>query len=1310
MKKVFSAICLAVFGCFAAPAVMAAGTAFTIDCPLEFDEDLDGWKIEGTKLSRNTADWFGHGANTPDYVIGGSSATSADVIFSPVKKLEAGEPCTLEFYFNSPGGTPNIFNYGVKVYACSSQSLGDQIALVYTEPKAVTTGWKKITVTYTPETTGDVCFAIQPDPYSDGMADRCGWVGFDSFIIEGFEGAAEPADTPFEKVFTFDNDEDFPGINVLPKDWSAFGVAPFRRYSAEAINIPTPPSGEKILGTVSAAVNSKNYVATEFFVLKGNAPATFCFSYSAKSESLGLGYGFHVYASTTQSLEGATLIGVVPAEEDRTNEWFQSEKFTFTPETDGKYCFIIDPYNEAGLNPGGPVGLDDIMITGYEGKLLPPVEPDDPKGNPEAFIIDCSLEFDEDLDGWKIDGDKLSRNTADWFGYGADTPSYVIGGSSPTSEDIIFTPVKQLVAGEPCTLEFAYKAPGGTPANLFNYGIKIYVCSSQSLDDQIELVETIANAEVADWKKVNVTYTPQEDADVCFAIQPVPYSDGMASRCGWIGFDSFVIEGTTYGAAGGSTQLESQDFFVDCPLEFEDDFTDWAIEGSKLSRNTGDYFGLTPDTPDYIIGATSASSADVIFSPVKKLVGGKPCTLEFAFNSPGGTPANLFNYGVKVYVCSSQSLDSQIELVETVANAATDGWKKVKVTYTPQDDADVCFAIQPTPYSDAMASRCGIIGFDSFIIEGTAYVEVGPTIIELDPNPDHVADCIDLPYFEDFNGGNYDGTSYLPKGWISTGSVTWITSAHKAIPAVEGDYYMVAPHNTESERDDRAYTPFVNLEAGKTYTIDYYVYMQGNRWNDYDVLYLPTLTLTVGTEQEADFHNPIATFSKECTTWVPQSYTFTPEKSGPYCFAFMLSGPVNSGYVFVDALKITSEGLIARVEPSFAVKGLYTLMDSEITLSFKNEPLQLINTSKYAESYKWTVAGAEPSTSTEENPSFVFPADGDYTVILEATNAKGTRKTQRKLKIQLLDETVKGQQMLTIYNANEDNLIPTGQTPAFDIDPEGDFVSGYNHYYYDIAQRFDFSENVSLYLKQLSLMVTNRRYRGMTPFYDDQRIRPFSLVVYGADENGNLDETNVLGRLDTTIGEALGSSGIYSFEPRDIVFPTSIEIKGTFYIAFHFDRGMEVIPQNTSLGRSYFSYQVMRHAHGQTTLYAKPFDKPAVSSASLNEWCTVDNLDSRFKGLGSYWQLWAKTDEVTGISAINPDGTIAFAASFIGGGLNVSGTAEGEIVEVYNLSGHCLARTAATDVVTVIPATSFADGVYIVKSGDKAVKVVKSDR
>ncbi|MDE5560416.1 MAG: hypothetical protein K2J00_01215, partial [Bacteroidaceae bacterium] len=75
MKKITSLIYLAVLGCFAALPAMAAGTPFTVDCSLEFEDDLDGWSISGTQLSRNTGDWFGLGADTPDYIIAGSSAT-----------------------------------------------------------------------------------------------------------------------------------------------------------------------------------------------------------------------------------------------------------------------------------------------------------------------------------------------------------------------------------------------------------------------------------------------------------------------------------------------------------------------------------------------------------------------------------------------------------------------------------------------------------------------------------------------------------------------------------------------------------------------------------------------------------------------------------------------------------------------------------------------------------------------------------------------------------------------------------------------------------------------------------------------------------------------------------------------------------------------------------------------------------------------------------------------------------------------------------------------------------------------------------
>ena len=1133
-------------GCFA---IQVQAAPFTIDCSLEFEDDLKDWAIAGSQLTRNTGDWFGQAAQTPDFVLGGSNATSADIIFTPVKNLEAGKPCTIEFYFNSPGGTPaTLFNYGAKVLACSAQDLSSQIAEVGVIKNNATNGWVKYSFTFTPEADGDVCFAIQPTPYTDAMASRCGWVGFDSFVIEGSEkdggSTPAPAGTPFTTTFDFENDADFPGIATLPKGWASTGVKPIRRYTAAQLGLPAAPSGQMVLGNYGLTCKEDNNLFTQFFALEGGTETEFSFSFSAKTESLSPeaeGYGFRVYASKTQSLDEAILIGTIEPDKFRSADWVKSEVFKFIPEESDKYCFIITAWNDYGYTPGGPVGFDDITVSGYEADLRTP-DPETPKGEEKAFTIDCPLEFEDDLSGWAIEGSNFTRNTGDWFGYGAQTPDFVLGGNNTTSADIIFTPVKKLVAGKPCTIEFYFNSPGGTPATLFNYGAKVLACSAQDLSSQIAEVGVIKNNATNGWVKYSFTFTPEADGDVCFAIQPTPYTDAMASRCGWVGFDSFIIEGTELADGSGS----------------------------------------------------------------------------------GDTP---------------------------VVTDPTEG---------------------------------------------------------LEPNEDHLSDCIDVPYLEDFNGGNYDGTSYLPKGWVSTGSVTWVTSSHKAIPAVEGSYYMVASHNVDNERDDRAYTPFMNLQAGTEYTISFHVYMQGNRWNDMDQLYLPKLDFTVGTEQEADFHNVIGTFSQECTGWVAQSFTFTPAVSGPYTFGFMLSGPQNSGYVFVDALKITAEGLVPRVEPSFVVKGLYSVMDDQLTIGFKDEPITLCNTTKYGESYKWTIDGAQYDAEAV-NPGVIFPADGTYDITLEATNSRGSRRTKRSVNIHLLDKS-DSQHLLTQFNGNQDQLVAAGETPVFDTDESGDFVTGYNHYYFDLAQRFDFGKETTVHLNQMTLYVTNRRFRSMTSYYDDQRIRPFSLVIYGADNEGNLDEGNVLGRLDGTIGDILGSTGLYNTEARDIIFPSPIAVSGTFYIAMHFDRGMEVIPQDATLGRSFFSTQVMRHGHGQTSIYAKPFDTPAASTAVPGQWTTIDQLDGRMSGLGAYWMLWANVNDThNGLSAITPDGQVSFAATFVGDNLNVSGTSEGQMIRLYNHTGACLLSAPASEGVTVLSAASLPAGLYIVASGTEAAKVFKKN-
>ena len=87
----------------------------------------------------------------------------------------------------------------------------------------------------------------------------------------------------------------------------------------------------------------------------------------------------------------------------------------------------------------------------------------------------------------------------------------------------------------------------------------------------------------------------------------------------------------------------------------------------------------------------------------------------------------------------------------------------------------------------------------------------------------------------------------------------------------------------------------------------------------------------------------------------------------------------------IDDVQVSAPDLIARVEPAFAAKALYSLFDNSKTVLFEGQPLKIVNQTRFATSYEWSVDGAEPATSTEAEPEFTFPASGTYTVTLKAT-------------------------------------------------------------------------------------------------------------------------------------------------------------------------------------------------------------------------------------------------------------------------------------------------------------------------------------
>lgn len=648
---------------------------------------------------------------------------------------------------------------------------------------------------------------------------------------------------------------------------------------------------------------------------------------------------------------------------------------------------------------------------------------------------------------------------------------------------------------------------------------------------------------------------------------------------------------------------------------FESDASGWGFEGGVFQRAKASTFGVQANSGDYVLGKATVTFNEMIFTPTVTLAAGEPCTLAFELMAPGGTPNVVRNVGFNVTAGPDQTSATHTVAVGSVANQAYADWTHFEFTFTPEADGDYCFALKP--FNPNFGAMCGGAYLDDVTISGThpsASGVVAPDFLalsDLEPNQENLTDCQELPYIENFtNPEHYDGTSYLPIGWQSTGTMTWRTASIKALPAADGDYYMIAYHS-DMARDENAYTPFFNLEADKTYTLSFKEFMQGNDYNEEGTLTTPTLYVAVGTEQDVDFQALLLETSERTAAWTERVVEFTPTISGPYCFSFILRGAANSGIVCVDQMVITADGLVAKPEPEFAPAAIFDLMDGKLA-TLPGAPVKFYNTGRYATAYDWYCAGASPENSMDEHPSFVFPQSGSYTIYMSATNERGTVTISHEYDVKVVAEN--DFVVLHPHNPGADKLFDRGTVPYFSTDPEADYVTGFNHYYRSVAQRFDLGGTQSVSISQLSCWVTDRRFRGTVEgVLDDQTQQPLVIKFYGATEDGTIDTNKVFGQHTLPIGEALGGFGLGSIaaENRIISFPEPIKVNGTVYVAMEFSDGMVIDPEDDNLGRSYISTSVLRSASGVTGIYGK-----------TDKWTPIDQLDPDMAGLNAYWHMW----------------------------------------------------------------------------------------
>lgn len=883
-------------------------------------------------------------------------------------------------------------------------------------------------------------------------------------------------------------------------------------------------------------------------------------------------------------------------------------------------------------------------------------------------------------DGWTQNdiGNFSRRDSNEWYGYAAQSGNFVLAYGSQDGGGVLYTAPINLAAGKKATIEFRAYMPGGQPAFVRNFGLTIFAGKTANIEEmtQIGSRECMATPSGVQWESLKYEFTPEEDGEYYFAIRVD--QNGEMNRGGYVFLDTFFFSGTEPEGTGpidppGPDIPDGETFETHQNFDNDTDFDagavlprGWSLAGAAdLARGKGIDFGKEAASGEYVLGTADAKADGIIFTAPVNLAGGKEAGIRFMAYRPGSNDKNLLTYcnlGLTVFA----GTEADIAKMQQIGNVKPENkadWENLSFAFTPEADGEYFFAIR---IDKGLIDPYGMLLLDSFIFTGTAPggddpnppgpgpddpdkpndpVSTYPGMDLLEPDEENLSLCQELPYFENFsNGDHYDG-GVLPKGWTSTGSNIWRTASRINLPAVSGDYYITTIE-TSIPRDERAYTPFFNLQKGVTYTLAFSTHQTSTLYDEEEnIRRITIIRVGAGTQHDSEF---IPVTMKEISTdnpagtWSDHELTFCPAESGPYCFCFELEGLPYSGIAAIDDIRITSAVDLARPEPNFVPKGIYNIFTSSL-LAIGDEPVRIVNTSEYAEQVEWKIPeGLVSNVLPNGDIDVFFPESGSYTIELTATNAKGSRTTSKTLDIEHMDAASEDQMAVAGYDPNASYFFTRDNLPRFSTDPNFDFVSGYNHYYNTYAEFYNLPDNYDFALRQISVWMPWLNYRNT---YGDanitnETIKPFNVKIVGMDENGLPDENKIFGTLETTMKDVFGVSGTNELNARDIVFAEPVICKGPIFVIFEYSPDLDMEPEIPEFTRSYIAIDIVKHKHNQTTMFVKPYHVPDDVMAEEGKWCPVHDFSRAYKGYGLGFELWTSA----------PAGTIYTAPVTLQGG------------------------------------------------------------
>lgn len=346
-----------------------------------------------------------------------------------------------------------------------------------------------------------------------------------------FTGVAQEAISTFPYVENFDEASE----GGMPTGWTAVGVYTFTVQPYYNYGVDPAQSGNQFIVSGVPQMSSRQDIAfSPMFEMTAGTEYTMTV-WVKMPGGAGRSAGMKVTAGLAPIAEAhGEGIGVVLVERNEVVASWEKVECKFTPETDGQYCFGL--WNCSVLSSAGDVFYDSFSVTTANGSggegwqaTLPYLE---------TFDDATHYSGEEHLPiGWLATGDETFV-TANITGKPAVSGEYYIVARdyiASNRQEIAYSPLLEMEQGTEYQVSLYLYMPG----NVSDPSFKLTVGNAQESAAHATVLREVADTRLADWTRVDATFTPEADGPYCFGLWAV----SKESYGGHIAIDNFSITG-----------------------------------------------------------------------------------------------------------------------------------------------------------------------------------------------------------------------------------------------------------------------------------------------------------------------------------------------------------------------------------------------------------------------------------------------------------------------------------------------------------------------------------------------------------------------------------------------------------------------------------------------------------------------------------------------------------------------------------------------------------------------------------------------